>query len=168
MCYLCPTTNVSPMSPTEHGGRTDAVTDDDRVRALVQELDAAVPRDGRAAITQDAEYGSTIVTANQLGFLRLGVELLKAAYALPKKDGLPDEVDIDLGYLAGLENVGYSFARREDLELRQPLGQGATISPEELPSAVSRWLSNAAVLVALGLLVVGALTVLRWLGNSLP
>ncbi|HEX2204881.1 MAG TPA: hypothetical protein VHG91_16345 [Longimicrobium sp.] len=58
----------------------DAGMDEARVRALVAELDAAVPREG-AAVRFELHGGldETAVVANPRGALRLGVELLRAS-----------------------------------------------------------------------------------------
>jgi len=58
---------------------------EDRIRALVRELDEAVPRDGKVVVTTgDADEGGTIVRANQLGYLKLGIQIMRGRMRPPE------------------------------------------------------------------------------------
>src|SRR4051812_14714301 len=85
---------------------------------LVSKLDALVPRDG--ARVSLAQYGGgpdeSRVIANQRGYLRLGIEFLKAAFA-PHEKHL---VKADIRYLLTEDSdVSFNwFERRENLPKR--------------------------------------------------
>ncbi|MBM4286099.1 MAG: hypothetical protein FJ128_12780 [Deltaproteobacteria bacterium] len=65
--------------------------DDERIRRLIEELDRAVPAQGARArqILTDDWYVE--LAANRLGYLRLGLAYLKAAYADHLNPGLSRE-----------------------------------------------------------------------------
>ena len=105
------------------------------------------------------EPESTLVRANRLGYLRLGVEFLKAADGPTTRGAGRDLVDVDLGYLTGLEQHCYSFERREDV--------WGPMSAEESSSVVAGIVGSIIALLFLASLVVGAFTILRWLGGAL-
>jgi hypothetical protein len=70
---------------------------------IISKLDTALPKDG-AQVKLD-QYGGGpdegVIVANERGYLRLGVEFLKAAFAEQKKDenGNEKAISIDLEYL---------------------------------------------------------------------
>jgi hypothetical protein len=133
--------------------------DEGQIRSLIKQLDEAIPREGHVEVLSD-EPESTLVRANRLGYLRLGVEFLKAADGPTTRGGAGrDLVDVDLGYLTGLERHCYSFERREDV--------WSPMSAEEPSSAVAGIVGTVIVLLFLASLVVGAFTILRWLGSAL-
>jgi len=135
------------------------VSDDAQIQSLVEQLDAAIPRDGRVVVLSDPdECSNTLVRASKLGYLRLGVELMKAAYVPSRRERSRDMVDPDLAYLTGLEEHCYSFERSEDIEM-----PAATDSPGTL-GTVFAWTILALVIASL---LVGAVTILRWLGSLL-
>lgn len=140
-------------------GASMAVTDDRHIQLLVKQLDEAVPREGHVEVLADPEdFDSRRVRANRLGYLRLGVEILKAAYAPSTRSGQQERVDLDLGYLTGLEDCSYYFERCEDVW-----------SPAfgEPPGALSQIAGGILVLFVVGSLLTGAFTILRWLGSAL-
>ena len=79
--------------------------------------------------------------ANQLGYLRLGIEFLKAAYASPESGGKDALLKLDLGYLEAFDHHSYSFERREDV--------WSPMWPEEPASAASAIYKVVAWLVGL-------------------
>jgi hypothetical protein len=85
---------------------------------MVAELDAAVPREG--ARVHLSQYGGgpdeSKVIGNQRGYLRLGVEFLRAAFAPPSPQS-PEMIDVNIRYLLTDDStVGFDwFERREDL-----------------------------------------------------
>ncbi|WP_028313241.1 hypothetical protein [Desulfatibacillum aliphaticivorans] len=101
--------------------------DHEKVKDFISSLDESVPKEG-AAVRMD-QYGGgpdeSGIRANQAGYLRLGIEFLKAAYAEPAyRDKGGDDVDreyldVDLEYLVSLESdVNFdSFERTENVEL---------------------------------------------------
>ena len=60
--------------------------DEDKIKAIIKQLDDEVPREGAKVILE--QYGGgpdeSQIVANQKGYLRLGVEFLKAAFAKRK------------------------------------------------------------------------------------
>ena len=133
-----------------------AVIDDGRVQSLLKQLDDDIPREGHVELFTNDEADSTLLRANKLGYLRLGVEFLKAAYA-PSTHGQSREwVEVDLGYLTGLERHCYSFERREDVW-----------SPvhEESTNPASGIVGGLIGLFLLACIVIGAFTMFRWVSG---
>lgn len=123
---------------------------------LIAKLDALVPRD-RACVTL-RQYGGgpdeSRVTANQRGYLRLGIEFLKAAFAPTNKE---NSLKADIRYLLTEDSdVGFDwFERREDLPLPLKPGRRRRI-------VASAFALGCLVFVAV-LAVVGLIAVVRWL-----
>jgi len=93
--------------------------DEDKIKAIIKQLDDEVPREGAKVILE--QYGGgpdeSQIVANQKGYLRLGVEFLKAAFAERKsisKKGY-DSIPIDFGYLIS-ENSTVDFDNFEITE----------------------------------------------------
>ena len=99
--------------------------DDKQIQEIAEKLDAQVPRENAAVrMEQYGGQGENRIVANRLGYLRLGIEFLKAAIAQPmeaakedKKNDEPDEVDIDLDYMATEDSeITFEwFQRTEDI-----------------------------------------------------
>jgi len=69
------------------------------IRELVGRLDRLVPRDGAHLIIPADSDGRTTV-GNRLGYLRLGIELLRAALDPVQGSGDdPPRIALDIGYL---------------------------------------------------------------------
>lgn len=136
-----------------------AVTDDALIQSLVKQLDAAVPRKGHVEVLGSAydDEGQRL-RANRLGYLRLGVEFLKAAYAPPPNAERPERVEVDVEYLTGLENGMFDFERCEDQDVWRPVYN-------ETPGALSQIAGGAVILLLVGTFLTGALTIFRWLGK---
>jgi hypothetical protein len=133
------------------------VSDDDQIRSLLEQLGAAIPKDGRVVVLTDPdECENTLVRASKLGYLRLGLELMKAAYVPSRRENSRDMVEVDLGYLTGLEQHCYSFERSEDVEAPQPA---------DPPGLIGNVIGVAIVGLILASLLVGAITILKWLGS---
>jgi hypothetical protein len=95
--------------------------DDERLRTLVAQLDALVPPRGAAIRDGSGLYGSEhdeALDGNRLGYLRLGIELLKVADA-PAVPGRPDRIEVDLAYLGYSGPEPAVFERREGITLPQ-------------------------------------------------
>jgi hypothetical protein len=90
----------------------------DQIKKMVADLDAAVPRAGARVYLSQYGGGSDEckIVANQRGYLRLGIELLQAAFAPPATKA-QEQVQVDLRYLlTDNSTVGFDwFERREDL-----------------------------------------------------
>ncbi len=130
--------------------------DDDRLRTLVARLDALVPRADAVIRDHSGLYGSEHNEAfdgNRLGYLRLGIELLKVADA-PAVPGRPDRIEVDLAYL------GYSGPEPAVFERRE----GITLPRMTWPSHEHANVIGWGVAVVLGVsLVVGLVMIVRWL-----
>ena len=134
------------------------LNDEGHVRSLVQQLDEAVPREGTVVVSEDDEEGDfyTLVTADQLGYLRLGIEFLKAAFLSPAHKQRPYQVTLELRYLKGLEKHCYRFDRREDISAPIP-------DEEEAGEGLSGVPALLLLFFILAALVIGALSIITWL-----
>lgn len=131
--------------------------DHDRIQALTAELDALVPREGAVVRIQQAGGGPDESSAigNQLGYLRLGIALLQAAF-VPPTDPAVSHIQVDDSVLDDTSDVVIqTFERREDIACAQPV----TPDTGRMASVVA-----AAGLVAVLLIfLVGMRTTVLWL-----
>jgi hypothetical protein len=130
------------------------------VERLVGELDAGVPREG--AVVSLQKYGDDLdeafVVANRRGYLRLGVEFLKAAFAphVPPEKTLgerPHAIYVDLDYLIA-EDSGVRFdyfERNEGVTVRT---HHESLSDRLIPVAVIGAVVSILVLALVGLVTV--------------
>ena len=92
---------------------TPASANDDRVRRLVRELDAEVSREG--AFVHLTQYGGgpdeSSIIANQAGYLRLGVELMKAGLAPADTDAPAVKLDLE-GLLTPHSDLHFDWCER--------------------------------------------------------
>ena len=129
------------------------------MQKLITELDAVVPKDG--ARVQLSQYGGgpdeSRVIATQQGYLRLGVEFLRAAYAAPSGDA-PTQIVVDLDYLLTEDSdIGFDwFERVESL----PVPASSTSSGSSFWPAAFGIAAGVCFLI---LLLVGFVTVIQWL-----
>jgi len=132
---------------------------------LSEDLDKSVPIEG--AYVKMTRYGGGItenqIIANRNGYLRLGIEFLKAAFA--EKDyeqkELQNRINIDLDYLIKNPDVYFDWFERTE-----------ETPTEEMPSDFKKeeigWkVIPVALLIFLGacvvLVVIGFMTVMGWL-----
>ena len=127
--------------------------DEEKIRETIALLDREIPREG-ARVRLD-QYGGgpdeSRIIANKAGFLRLGLELLKAAYA-PRERG-STSVSVDLDYLlTGDSSIGFDWFERREPDDEQPSSSGRLVA-----------LVGLTVLAILILLVlIGLYVVVRW------
>ena len=94
------------------------------IRKSVCDLDEQIPKEGALVqfMAGDA-MDDGHVEANQLGYLRLGIEFMTAAFAPVRRRSGPDGgiLDIDIEYLASDESeIGFVwFERRETLRAKE-------------------------------------------------
>lgn len=131
-----------------------------RLQSVIAELDAAVPKgDARVMISL---YGGgpdeCSMVANEAGYLRLGVEMLKAAVAPTGLHDRAHAIPVELDYLFTEDSEVHInwFERRE---------------PDAAPSD-GRWRFGDLAALAVGLLLValvaiGLITLFTWLGAAL-
>jgi hypothetical protein len=128
------------------------------LRALLDELDRLVPKEGaRLRIPSDPDGNATIGT--QLGYLRLGVEFLRAALVPPEgtDEGSTPHIPLDIQYLLtpGSETPFDLCEIDEDVERLPP--------PVRKLGAIGQLLAAVFGVVIVGLIVVGAVAVLSWM-----
>jgi len=130
-----------------------------QIESTIAELDAGVPKETARVMIQGYGGGpdECFIVANERGYLRLGVEMLKAAYA-PNVPGNTDSITVDLSYLL-MEDSDFRidwFERRE---------------PEAPPSArPSTWHDYAAMAMGLflvGMFIIGCMTVVKWVAAAI-
>jgi hypothetical protein len=128
------------------------------LKKLVAEIDSLVPTDG--AQVQLSQYGGgpdeSRVIANQRGYLRLGIEFLKAAFA-PHDAHRPHFITAGIRHLLSEDSdIGFDwFERREDLPtVRSRQSRFARF----IPFVVFPILFAIAVCA-----LVGFITIIRWL-----
>jgi len=130
--------------------------DDDTIERLIRQLDEGVPREGAVVLQHDAEgYDDAhfLLTANRHGYLRLGIEYLKAAFAEHTSEEQPHRVDVDLSYIDGFEDQ--AFERREDVSPAPRKAEGISILAKTI-------IGVTIALFILAPLVVGAAIILVW------
>jgi hypothetical protein len=126
-----------------------------RVQECIAVLEQEVPREN--ARVQIAQYGGgpdeSQIIANQAGFLRLGVEFLKAAYAPSNGAEASASVNVDLDYLLTADSYQFDwFERREPTE-QQVLPSGRFVA------VVSFSVFGTGIVLA----IIGLIVVVRWL-----
>ena len=131
--------------------------DECRVREAIDVLDAEVPRTG--ARVRLHQYGGCPdegqIVANETGYLRLGVEFLKAAFAPPGQNREPAGIKVDIAYLLTSDSsINFDWFERRQVPI------------PERPFSTSRFVPIIVIggLAAFALLaLIGVITVVRWL-----
>lgn len=127
----------------------------DRISAIVSELDQLVPTENASVLL--SQYGGgpdeSKIVATEAGYLRLGVEFLKAASAPPLKDETT-AIAVNLESLVSPEStVTFDwFERVENLEQQ--------LNPTRPPLALIGLVIAGGLLIAM--LLVGIATTVRW------
>jgi hypothetical protein len=129
-----------------------------RIRELVDELDRLVPKEGaRLRIPSDPDGATTAGT--QRGYLRLGVELLRAGVGPLQRDHAQDAPYVSVA-------VDYLLTADSDspFELCEVIEDVDGLPPRVKELGAFGQLMAALVLVGVtGLIVVGAAAVLSWM-----
>ena len=97
--------------------------DDPEIQQRVNELDAAVTKDGsKLLIYVDPDHGNCAFVANRKGYLRAGIEMLRAA--IVPLAAHESTTPIDIKYLCGERGLRVDkLERREDINTaRLPSG----------------------------------------------
>lgn len=138
--------------------------DNERVLALIDDLDAHVPREG--AIVRFEQYGGgpdeSKVVGNRAGYLRLGIEFLKGGLAPfnPGKDA--DLIQVEIDYLLDAQsNISFDWFERTEHIAHQPARNLSPLTQNVLGLTVAAVLIT--FLVCAG---VGAWTILGWLRDA--
>ena len=98
-----------------------------RVQELVEEIDRLVPRTDAVVVMN--VYGSgcdeSQITATENGYLRLGIEMLKAPSALRFIDGADTQIDVNLeGLVSERSDINFHLFHLDD-----------TLKPDTAPAA---------------------------------
>jgi hypothetical protein len=135
--------------------------DDSEIQRRVNELDAAVTRDGaKLEIFMDADDGCCHLIGNRKGYLRAGIEMLRAAVVpLNEKQEI---IPIDASYLADKKSVSIrSLRRREDFDTARAHSHGPGWQAKFY---VLAWLAIFVLILILGF--VGFADVMGWLSRK--
>jgi hypothetical protein len=132
---------------------------DDEIQQIIARLDVIVPREGATVIFSQCGGGpdESKVRANAQGYLRLGLELMKGAYAQAKDKENASLIAVDIGYLVD-DRSDVMFDTFERAEIPEMLPRA--------PGGVSKMtLGFYAILIILLIFfaVVGMVTVKQWL-----
>jgi hypothetical protein len=128
------------------------------LKTLIAKIDGSVPLEG--AQVQLSQYGGgpdeSRVVANQRGYLRLGIEFLKAAFA-SEDSRAPHTIKADIRYLLSPDStVGFDwFERREGLP---PMPARESHFTRFIPFIVFPLLVAIAICA-----FVGFITIIRWM-----
>jgi len=139
--------------------------DETRLEEIIRELDSSVRREGaivRLIRGSNHPHESAII-ANRAGYLRFGIELLKGSRAAvtlaPPNSGGVGMIDVDIDYLISADSdVRFDEFLREGVEAgeRRP-------TPRSWWDWILPFLPGLVALVVGGLVLIGLVTVLRWL-----
>jgi hypothetical protein len=128
-----------------------------QVRELVGQLDRLVPRDG-AHIMFPAAAGDRTTVGNRLGYLRLGIELLRAALDPAQGPGdAPARIALNIGYL----DAEGSAPPWDVCELDEAIISRPPVQSELGP--LGQLVSGVLVVVLLILLFIGGAVLWRWI-----
>ena len=136
-------------------------SDESKLRQNIEDLDKSVPKEG--AYVRMTQYGGGAsenqIVANRNGYLRLGIEFLKAAFAekIYIEKEYPDVIDVDLDYLLKEPSTLY-FDRFERTEGTPSVFRKGSKKLKIVLIAIIIVLGGCVVLA-----LIGATTVLRWL-----
>lgn len=132
-------------------------TQETELRDLVERLDRLIPREG-AHLTMPGDAGERSTMGSRLGYLRLGVEVLKAALRpLPGDELAPARIEPDLRDLIS-EGSRTPF---ELCEVDEAIGSRAPV--ETRLGVLGQLVAGVLVVAVLLLVFVGGSFVLGWL-----
>jgi hypothetical protein len=132
----------------------------DEIKQIVDELDRIIPKDNAKVSLQ--KYGGDLneafIIATENGYLRLGVEFLKAGFApyIPAEKSLgkrPFAIDVEIDYLITDDsdvNFDY-FERREDVRVKT---YKETLGDKIVPIVIVGVMLSILVLAIVGLVAI--------------
>lgn len=88
------------------------------ISRIVSELDDGISKENAKVSFKSDEYeDESYIVATQNGYLRLGVEFLKAGFAqYNDSQNNPHEIDVDLDYLTSIDSdVNYYYFERNEI-----------------------------------------------------
>ena len=136
-----------------------------RVQELVEELDNLIPRTDAVVVMN--VYGGgcdeSQITATETGYLRLGIELLKAPSALRFIDGRDIQLDVNLeGLVSEQSDINFHLFHLDDTLKTD----AAPVAPQVRQPWQDQVIGTAACLLCLLLayvMVIGFVTIGRWI-----
>ncbi len=132
------------------------MTTQDGLQQQVDRLDSLVARDGAfMRLHADGEGGA--LYGNQSGYLRFGIEVLRAALRPSITAGQHRRIQVDADYLFGAESdfVDYTPYLVESAPKRE--------QPTEPRGYGLGWLMFAGICILVALAAIGATTVWKWI-----
>jgi hypothetical protein len=128
-----------------------------QIEEAVEFLDSQISREN--ARVKLHQYGGGPdegqIIANEAGYLRLGIEFLKAAFAAPRANQEFNAVDVDIDYLITNDStINFDWFERRELPSVEPTATGARIVPV---------LIGCSFLAVLLFAFVGIMTTISWL-----
>ncbi len=135
-----------------------------RVQELVEELDALVPRTDAVVVMNVYRGGcdESQITATENGYLRLGIELLKAPSALHFVDGKDIQLDVNLEGLVSEQSDINFYVFHLDNTLR-PDTPADPHAKQPWPDKVIGPACGLVCLLLVYVLAVGVTTIGRWI-----
>jgi hypothetical protein len=140
--------------------------DQDKLKQLISDLDQTVPKENaRVSLSRYVgDISESMIVGNEHGYLRLGIEFLKAAFAPPstelvKKD--PYAIDVELDYLLTEDSdIQFDwFQRREDIPVQEEASQSWL-------DKLIPWGCLGLILLILGLALIGLEAIVRGIING--
>lgn len=150
------------------------LVDYEQIEEYVRRLDDLVPSNGatvhKADLTEGCQHPQSstayfrglTIQANRLGYLRLGIEFLKAAFAEASDAARPYGIEHNVRAIKGMQNIHFDFERSE------------VRHEEDNDDGSSLWIdvyalvfSLAFVVFLLASVVVGAFTIFGWVTGRL-
>jgi hypothetical protein len=134
--------------------------DQARVKELISLLDSEVPREGAKVWLH--QYGGGLdecqFKGNRAGYLRFGIEFLKAAYQEPNEK-YPNAVDVDLAYLLSPgSTIHFGWFERTEEVHDAPGERSLSMLDHVIPLLIIGVLATGVLLA-----IVGLVTVVTWL-----
>ena len=134
---------------------------DDKLKKTIKELDESVSKDD--AVVQFDIYGGGadegFIQANQKGYLRLGIEFLKAAFA-PKKSDKKTKNIIDSGIQSLTSDE--SPIRFDWLERKESISPPISSKPGGFKDAISLLGCGIVIFIVMFIFILGITTMVGW------
>lgn len=139
-------------------------TDKARIQELAHELDALVPRTDAIVLMNQYRGGcdESQITATETGYLRMGIELLKASVVPPLANGTSVQLDVDWEYLiAERSDIGFHMFHVDNA--LEPDAASVPRPHEAWQDRVAGLACGLACLLLVTVFGVGIITVIQWI-----
>lgn len=128
----------------------------EEIKRIVDELERGISKENANVSIQmyGPDLDEAFIVATERGYLRLGVEFLKAGFAPYRKIGRPDAIDVEMDYLLTEDSVHFDyFERSEEIKIQT---YQASWADRVIPIALL-----GAIILVIGLAIVGFLFISR-------